>query len=205
MEKNESFKTELETQYTILINAKEKKEKLRFIILLVILSITLIVVIISVIFAYKAYSSTKEIKSTNQSNKTTYYTTLTTMYNNGYLLNLNGIGNGYTLTTPKIIQITNEGNTEISFNIKITNIHTSLLSTNNLVYTLSRDGQTSINKELPLTDTTVLSDIIIKPNETITYILNVSFNGTTEIGDYSNYYNSNIIIEQNNNNPSLLE
>ena len=33
MEKNESFKEELETQYAILIKAKEKKEQQRFVIL----------------------------------------------------------------------------------------------------------------------------------------------------------------------------
>ena len=47
MEKNENFKSELETQYNILIKANEKKERQRFKIILSIISITLIFVIIS--------------------------------------------------------------------------------------------------------------------------------------------------------------
>lgn len=205
MEKNESFKEELETQYAILIKAKEKKEKQRFIILLIIAIITLIFVIISVFFAYKAYKSTKEIKQENTTTVENYYRTLSTIYNTGSSLNLSGIGNGYKLSTPKIIQITNEGNTEVTFDIKITNIQTSLLSTNNLVYTISRDGQTSINKVLPLSDTTIVSDMKISPNETITYTINVSFNGVIEENNYSNYYNSQIVIDQKDNKTSLLE
>ena len=205
MEKNESFKEELETQYAILIKAKEKKEQQRFVILLIITIITMLFVIISVFFAYKAYSSTKDIKQENNTKIEKYYRTLSTTYNTGSSMNLSGIGNGYRLATPKIIQITNEGNAEATFDIKITNIQTSLLSTNNLVYTLTRDGQTSINKELPLSDTTIVTDMKIQPNETITYIINVSFNGVIEANNYSNYYNSNIVIEQKDNSSSLLE
>ena len=205
MEKNESFKEELETQYAILIKAKEKKEKQRFMILIVIAFITMIFVIISVFFAYKAYKSTKDIKQENNTMVEKYYRTLSTTYNTGSSLNLSGIGNGYKLSTPKIIQITNEGNVDASFDIKLTGIQTSLLSTNNLVYTITRDGQTSINKELPLSDTTIITDIKIAPNETISFTINVSFNGVIEENNYSNYYNSNIVIEQKDNSSSLLE
>ena len=205
MEKNESFKEELETQYAILIKAKEKKEQQRFIILLIITIITMLFVLISVFFAFKAYSSTKDIKLENNTKIEKFYRTLSTTYNTGSSMNLSGIGNGYRLTTPKIIQITNEGNAEATFDIKLTNIQTSLLSTNNLVYTLTREGQTSINKELPLSDTSIVTDMKIQPNETITYTINVSFNGVTEANNYSNYYNSNIVIEQKDNSSSLLE
>lgn len=205
MEKNETFKEELETQYTILIKAKEKKEKQRFIVLIIILGITFLSVIISLIFSYKAFSATKNIEEEKEIESKTYYQTLSTMYNNGPNLNLSGIGNGYELSNPKVIQITNEGNTSITFDIKITGIQTSLLSTNNLVYTISRAGETSITKELPLSNKNIVSDIKIKPEETITYIIKVSFKGTLETGDYSNYYNSKIVVEQKDNKTSLLE
>lgn len=205
MEKNETFKEELETQYAILIKAKERKEKQRFNILLVILGITFISVIISVIFAYKAFSATKDIDNENETKIVTYYQTLSTTFNGNQSLNLSGIGNGYELSTPKVIQITNEGNTDITFDIKLTGVKSSLSSTNNLVYTITRNSDTSITKELPLSDKVIVSDVKISPEETVTYVIKVSFKGTLEEGDYSNYYNSKIVIEQKDNKTSLLE
>ncbi|MGM9647148.1 MAG: hypothetical protein ACI3YH_03335, partial [Eubacteriales bacterium] len=111
MEKNEDFKEELETQYTILIKAKEKKEHQRFIVLLIILGITFVSVIISVIFSYKALSATKKLDK-NESVSSTYYKTLSITFNGNQNLNLTGIGNGYELTNPKVIQITNEGDSD---------------------------------------------------------------------------------------------
>lgn len=205
MEKNENFKEELETQYAILIKAKERKEKQRFNILLLILAITFISVIISVIFAYKAFSATKDIDNKNEAKASIYYQTLSTTFNDNQNLNLSGIGNGYELSTPKVIQITNDGNSDITFDIKLTGIKSSLTSTNNLVYTITRNGDTSITKELPLSDKIIISDIKISPEETITYVIKVSFKGKLEEGDYSNYYNSKIVIEQKDNKASLLE
>lgn len=203
MEKNETFKEELETQYTILIKANERKEKQRFIILLFILCITLIAVLVSVIFSYKALNATKvntEEKETNN----TYYQVLATTFNGSSTLNLSSIGNGYTLNTPRTIQITNEGDTDIKFNIKLTDIKTSLLSTNNLVYTITTNGETSISKELPLSESIIVSDVTIAPDTTLSYVIGVTFKGTITEGDYSNYYNSNIVVEQIDNKSSLL-
>ena len=205
MEKNENFKEELETQYTILIKANEKKEKQRFIILLIVLGITLLSVLISSIFSFKAFSATKKIDETEKSTQKTHYQTLSTTYNGNQDLNLTGIGNGYELTTPKTIQLTNEGDTDITFDIKISSIQTSLLSTNNLVYSITRNGETSITKELPLSEKSIITDEKISPNETITYIIKVSFNGVLEAGNYSNYYNSKLIVEQKDNKAELLE
>lgn len=205
MEKNETFKEELETQYAILIKAKEKKEKERFIILLVILGITFLSVIVSVIFSYKAFSATKNIDTKEKTKTEVFYQTLSTTFNGNQYLYLNGIGNGYELQNPKVIQITNEGNTEITFDLKIASIKTSLLSTNNLVYTITKNNETSAQKELPLSDKVIAQDVKIKPSETITFIIKVSFKGVLEEGNYSNYYNSKIVIEQKDNKSSLLE
>lgn len=205
MEKNENFKEELETQYTILIKANEKKEKQRFIILLVVLGITLLTVFISMIFSFKAFSATKKIDNKEKSTSKTHYQTLSTTFNGNQELNLSGIGNGYELSVPKTIQLTNEGDADITFDIKITGIQTSLLSTNNLVYTITRNGETSIKKELPLSENTIIKDEKISPEETITYIIKVSFNGVLETGNYSNYYNSRIVVEQKDNKSLLLE
>ena len=205
MEKNETFKEELETQYAILIKAKEKKEKERFIILLVILGITFLSVIISVIFSYKAFSATKNIDTKEKTKTEVFYQTLSTTFNGNQYLNLSGIGNGYELQNPKVIQITNEGNTKITFDLKIASIKTSLLSTNNLVYTITKNNETSAQKELPLSDKVIAQDVKIEPSETITFIIKVSFKGVLEEGNYSNYYNSKIVIEQKDNKSSLLE
>ena len=44
----------------------------------------------------------------------------------------------------------------------------------------------------------------LTPGETITYKLDVMFNGVLEDGNNTNYYKANIIIEQNNDQPDLL-
>lgn len=205
MEKNENFKEQLETQYNILIEANAKKEKLRYIVILTIVLITFISVLISVIFSYRAYAASKKINTDTTSETKNYYRTLATVFNNGSNLNLSRIGNGYQLATPKIVQITNEGDSDITFDIKLTSINTSLLSTNNLVYTITKDNETSVNKVLPLSDKVIVQDANITPGETISYIINVKFTGTIEENNYSNYYNSKIAIIQKNDKSDLLE
>ena len=79
------------------------------------------------------------------------------------------------------------------------------MSTNNLVYTIINNGNTSVAKELPLTEKEIVSDITITPGTTLEFIIKVQFKGVIEEGDYSNYYNANIVIEQINNNTTLLE
>ncbi len=205
MEKNNNFKSELETQYNILIKASEQKEQKRFIIIVSILSVTLLSTLISIIFASIAFNNTKKIDIENKEKNIVYYQTLTTTYNDGNILTLNNIGNGFTLEKPKIIEITNEGTTDIIFDIKLTSINTSLLSTNKLVYTLMKNNENIVSKELPLSEKVIASDIKIAPGETISYILKVTFTGTIEENNYSNYYNSKIIIEQKGNKADLLE
>ncbi len=204
MEKNENFKSQLETQYNILIKASEKKEQKRYICILIILISTLIAVIISIIFAYKAYQSSNEIKG-KEKNSNTYYETLSVIYNGDNTLNLSNIGNGYNLVNPRTITITNEGEDDIIFNINLNSIKTSLLSTNNLIYTINSNNNESTNKELPLTDKTIINKQKISPGETITYTIMVKFNGTMESNNYSNYYNAKINIDIQNNKSDLLE
>lgn len=204
MEKNENFKSQLETQYNILIKASEKKEQKRYICILIILISTLIAVIISIIFAYKAYQSSNEIKG-KEKNSNTYYETLSVIYNGDNTLNLSNIGNGYNLVNPRTITITNEGEDDIIFNINLNSIKTSLLSTNNLIYTINSSSNESTNKELPLTDKTIINKQKISPGETITYTIMVKFNGTMESNNYSNYYNAKINIDIQNNKSDLLE
>ena len=172
--------------------------------MLIILGLTFVSVIISVIFSYKALSATKKLDK-NESVSSTYYKTLSITFNGNQNLNLTGIGNGYELTNPKVIQITNEGDSDITFDIKLVSIQSSLLSTNNLVYTISCNNETSITKELPLSDKIIVSDITITPEETKTYVIKVAFKGTIEEGNYNNYYNSKIVVEANDNKTSLLE
>lgn len=204
MEKNENFKSQLETQYNILIKASEKKEQKRYICILIILISTLVAVIISIIFAYKAYQSSNEIKG-KEKNSNTYYETLSVIYNGDNTLNLSNIGNGYNLVNPRTITITNEGEDDIIFNINLNSIKTSLLSTNNLIYTINSTNNESTNKELPLTDKTIINKQKISPGETITYTIMVKFNGTMESNNYSNYYNAKINIDIQNNKSDLLE
>lgn len=199
----EEFKEELENQYSILIKANAKEQRKRTIIIITILSLTLIATTISTVFAIKAYSSTKIITKEKTSASKKYYQTLSTTYNDSSKLEISNIYTGFTLVTPKIITITNEGDTKITYDVKIKNINTSLLSTNSLVYTITKDNQTSSSKELPLSDSNILSEIEISPKETVTYVINVTYNGV--IDNNTNYYNANIVVEQNNKKTNLLD
>ena len=203
MEKNENFKNELENQYSILIRANERKEHQRYMVLLTIILVTFFTCLVTMFFSFKAFSSTKELTDDNKVLTNTHQLTLSTMFNNGRVLNLEKINTGYELSTPKVIQITNEGNSDIIFDIKLTSIKTSLLSTNNLVYTLTRDNETSDAMELPLNDKIIAQDIKINPEQTISFILKVKYNGTIE--NNNNNYSANIEIEQKNNKANLLE
>ena len=205
MEKNENFKNELENQYSILIRANEKKEHQRYMVLLVIILITFSVCLVSMLFSFKAFSSTKEINDNNKVITNTHNHTLTTMFNNGRQLSIPKITNGYELATPKVIQITNEGNSDIIFDIKLNSIKTTLLSTNNLIYTLTRDNTTGEAMSLPLSDKVIAQNITIEPEQTITFILKVKFNGTLENNNTNNSYSANIVVEQKNNKANLLE
>ena len=203
MEKNEEFSKELETQYNILIKAEAKKTEQRFIAMFIILCLTLVSGLISLVFAAKAYFNTKEDVNNIEEVEKVYFETLSITYNNGNRLELNEIGTDYVLPNPKVIQITNEGNNPTSFNIKISSIKTSLLATNNLRYSVERNGEQTLTKELPLSDTEIIKNVVIEPDETITYTIRASFTGTFD--DYSNYYNANIDIIQNNTASVLLK
>lgn len=202
MKKNENFKSELETQYNILIKAEEKEQKRRTIIILAILITTLIAVIISLVFSYKAYKDS--INEVKEETSETYYKTLSTAFNNSSKLDLVNITTGYELSTPKVITITNDGNTEVTYNIKLTSINTSLLSTNNLVYTLTKNNETSVSKELPLQESNIISDIKIGPKETTTYVLGVKFNGYLDWNAFYNY-SASVVVEQTGDQANLLE
>ncbi len=204
MEKKENFKDELETQYNILIKANEEKEQQRYMIIFIIIIITLLFSFISMFFAFKAYRSTKSINDENQVITKVYNQVLSTTFNNGETLSLLQISNGYTLATPKIITITNEGDSDIIFDIKLTSIKTTMVSTNNLVYTLTKDNEVSDTMELPLNDKIITQNITITPNQTMTFILNAKYNGVIENG-LSYEYSANISIEQKNNKTNLLE
>ena len=205
MEKNENFKSELETQYTLLIEAQERKEKIIHIFIFALIILTLISVIISTVFSIRAFIATTNMKKKVENESETYYQTLAITYNDSFNLSLNNIITGYSLVTPKVIQITNEGNYEMTFNVKLTSINTSLSSTNNLLYTITTNGETSVSKQLPLTEKSIIENIKIKPEETIKYIINVNFTGVVDQSITNSFYNANIVVEQIDNKSNLLE
>ena len=107
--------------------------------------------------------------------------------------------------SPKTISITNEGDTKIKYNIKFSSIETSLLSSNNFTYTITSNGETSSPKELPLKEKVILSELEIEPEETQNYIIKASFNGQMEEDNYSNYYNTLIVVEQIGETAEILD
>lgn len=204
MERNEKFKSELENQYNILIQAQEKSEKRRFMLLFGVVILTFLSVLISTFFAFVAYRNTTKAQSDEASQTNTYYQTLSTVYNNTSSLELNNIVTGYRLSSPKTIQVTNEGDSNVTFNIKLSSVKTSLLSTSNLVYTLVGSDDTN-EVALPISDKVILENITLAPNESKTYTLNVHFRGIVDQEDSNNYYNAKIVVEQVNNKSNLLE
>jgi len=204
MEKNENFKSELENQYSILIRANEKKEHQRYMVFLTIILVTFFTCLLTMFFSFKAFSSTKELKDDNGTLNKVHNLTLTTTYNTGKVLKLEKITTGFELAKPKIIQITNEGNSDITFDILLNSIKTSLLSTHNLVYTITRDKTTSDAMEIPLNDKAIVQNVVIKPQQTMSFTIKVKYNGVVE-GNNVNDYSANIVVEQKNNKSNLLE
>lgn len=204
MEKNDNFKSELEVQYGILIEANEKAKKQRYIFLLSLVCLTYISVLVSVFFSYKALDNSNKINKGEKESINTNYLTLSTIFKNGNDITINNIDNGY-IGIPKEIQITNDGDTDITFNIKISSIKTTLISTNNLVYILTKNGEEVANNVLPLQEKIIANEVKISPKETITYTINTAFNGILEQNNNTNEYHANITIEQNNNKGNLLE
>ncbi|HAB66283.1 MAG TPA: hypothetical protein DCE23_02845 [Firmicutes bacterium] len=204
MEKNDNFKSELEVQYGILIEANEKAKKQRYIFLLSLVCLTFISVLVSVFFSYKALDNSNKINKGEKESINTNYLTLSTIFKNGNDITINNIDNGY-IGIPKEIQITNDGDTDITFNIKISSIKTTLISTNNLVYILTKNGEEVANNVLPLQEKIIANEVKISPKETITYTINTAFNGILEQNNNTNEYHANITIEQNNNKGNLLE
>lgn len=204
MEKNENFKDELTTQYSILIKAREKREKNQFIILISILSLTLIATILCVFFTLKSFNNSNKLLKDKNKNETIFLT-LSSTFNGDNELNLEGIGSNYELPTPKTINITNEGNEKITFNIKLTSIKTSLLSTNKLFYTITHNNEESSPKVLPLNTQNIINKITLEPEESTSFIIYAYFDGTFDKNDYSNYYNAQIVIEQDNEKLNLID
>lgn len=203
LKKNDDFKEELQNQYTILIKAEERQQKKRTVTLYIICGLTLLMTIISLVSVMISLSNTKSEHSKTSEPKTVYQT-LVTNYNGSKTLNLTAIGNGYYLQNPAVISVSNEGDVPLTYNIKLNNIQTSLLSTNNLVYTITKNNETSAAKELPLSEGNILSDIKLNAGETVTYRIDVKFNGVLEAGNYSNYYKANITVEHSKDKVDLL-
>ena len=199
---NDNFKAELENQYSILIQAEKKEQLKRTIIISIILLLTLISVITSTVFAYLSYKNSSKINN-NEKEVEYYYETLAVTYNSS-LINIPNLVTNYSLENPKVITIENNGNSEITYDMKLSSIKSSLASSTNLVYTITNDGKTSSEKELPLKDSNILSDIKISPNEITTYIINIRYNGAID-PNYNNYYQANIVVEQKGNQIDLLE
>lgn len=199
--KKANFKNELETQYQMLIKANKEEQSKRSLIMMFILILTLISCSITAYFSYKAYKSISLNEETIEE-QDIHYETLSVMYNSTDTLDIKDIKDS-TNREAKVITITNEGDTEITFDIKLTSINTNLVTTNNMVYTISKNNKET-TKQLPLVDTTIVKDNKISPEETIVYTLNLKYNGNST-AEFPNNYKAKIVVEQKNNNVNLLE
>lgn len=198
--KNNDFKSELETQYSILINTEKKEQRKRTIIILIILLLTLTTSLFTTYFSYKSYKSTKQENISNDKINE-YYQVLETKFVSGSLINLH-INTAYNSSDPYVFYVTNTGDTPIIYNINLSSVKTNLALNENLKYTLSINDQKPLTNLLPLNNQTILENIVIKPNEQIKYSLNISFNGFID-GDAE--YSASIKIEQQKNVSTLIE
>lgn len=192
--KNNDFKSELETQYSILLNTEKKEQKKITTIVLIIIVLTLTSSLITCLLSYKAYKSTK--KENNLNNKTNeYYQVLETTYVSGSNINLI-INNAYNSSNSYVFYVTNSGDAPITYNINLSSVKTNLALNENLKYTLSINNQNPITNLLPLNNQTILENVVIEPNEQIKYELNTNFNGHIDVDAN---YNASIKIEQQKN------
>lgn len=198
--KNNDFKSELEKQYSILINTEKKEQRKRTIIMMLIVIVTFIASISTTLLSYKSYKNTKqENKTSNKSNE--YYQILETNYVSGSNINLH-IDNAYSSSEPYTFYVTNTGDAPAIYNINLSSVKTNLALNENLKYTLSINDESPITNLMPLNNKTILENIVIKPNEQIKYVLNTSFNGYIDGGAE---YRATINIEQQKNVSTLIE
>lgn len=200
---NDNFKSELKAQYNFLVQTEKKEQQKRNLIITSILLLTLCITFIGTFFSYTSYRtslSSKKIK-TNEINN--HYETLSVTFNDSKTLSLNNITTGYVLLNPKVINITNEGDSKVVYDINLTGVKTSL-SNDNLVYTITKENETSIAKGLPISGSPIVTDAELEPQESVRYIINVSCNGDIDLG-FDNYYQANLEVLQKNNQVNLLE
>ena len=201
--KSDDFKFEIEHQSNILIKAENKEQRQRALVMITVLTATFLITIISLVFSVKSYKNTIKITEEEVEKDQTYYQTLVTTYSNGDTINIEKLTQDYVSNTNNI-SITNDGDTDIEFNIKITSITTNLLSTNSLLYTLTSSTGNTVNKELPLQETNIVSEEKLEPGTTKVYTLVIKYNGPVEKNiDYN--YKATIQVEQSNLKTDLLE
>lgn len=201
--KKKEFKDELSKQYHILIKAEKKEQKLRTISMLIIFNLTFVATCLCAFYSYKSYKNTSNILN-EKTNKEIYYQTLSITYNNTNNFNLNNIISNYSMLNPLVLTITNEGDTDVNYNVVFTDISSSLQQSNALTYTITTNNQTSAAKPLPFSTSSILNDIKIKPKETITYIISAAYNGILD-ETQNNYYHAKVNVYQSDSKSSLLE
>ena len=196
--KNEDFKSDLESQYNTLILASRKEQKSHSLIIIFLLIITLITSILSLILSFNTLSHTKKI---TEQVKTTdlVYKTLEVTYSDDQYINIENLKEGFHLEEPKSITITNTGDSKITFDIKISSIKTSLESTSDLIYTITKVGGYPTQKSVPLSETPIVINESLGKDETVTYNFNIEYKGSIPNPDKLNYYFANIVVNLNEN------
>jgi len=191
--RNEDFKNTLAIEYSALIENENEKNKKRYMILFSIILITLIITITSLILSIVSFSHTKEI---NDSTKTqgSSYKTLEVVYNQDQFINIERVQDKKEIPS-KIITVKNTGTTATNFDIKINSIKTSVITNNVLSYTLVQNDITNSEKNIPLSETTIVKNLVINPDSTMTFKLDINYKEgiNSEINDY---YFANVIVEQ---------
>jgi hypothetical protein len=201
--KSDDFKFEVEHQSNILIKAENKEQRQRALVMLTVLTATFLITIISLVFSVKSYKNTIKTTREEEEKAQTFYQTLITTYSNGDTINIEKLTVNYE-SAAKTITITNDGDSTIEYNIKITSITTNLLSTNSLIYTLTSNTGNTISKELPLQESNIVSEETLEPGNTKVYTLIIQYNGPVEKNMEYNY-KAIIQVEQSNLKTDLLE
>ena len=201
--KGDDFNFEIEHQSNILIKAENKEQRERAIIMIAILTVTFIMTTLSLVFSIKAYNATKKESQTVALEGNTYYQTLVTSYSDSPAIKIEKLTTGYKYG-PKTITITNDGDYELKFNLKLVSIVTNLLSTNSLIYTLT-GGETDIRRELPLQESTILNEVSLFAGETKSYNFNIQYDGIIDNASLVYNYSATMVVEQSNLKSTLLE
>lgn len=147
-----------------------QKDAKRGIISIVIMMLT---ILIAVAGSYAYYIAT--IDNTNEVSVIVKSKTLGITFNNGSNFNFDNILPGAKFI--KTFTVTNTGTKEMSMDVTLTDVVNQLTNKNEFTYEIKYKDQT-LNGEMPSSDANLATNVVIAPDEVITFTLTMEYMNT---------------------------